>query len=236
MDRRNMVRGALAAFWATSAQDGSASQAKPPLEADRVEDARDDGSDAQTLIVIRHAEKPNVQQRVLGVTLQGGIDRHSLSLRGWQRAGALAVLFGPEGGRSDYPTPAFVFAGNPNAIPNNKSLMVHISKRPHQTIVPLCDRLKMQPFISFGVGDEVAMINMAQEKRGVVLICWDHTRIVEALLPEIAKGQSIPSLPMKWANSRYDVMLRFDRPQKGAPWTYRQLFPKLLAGDSSRPL
>jgi hypothetical protein len=31
-------------------------------------------------------------------------------------------------------------------------------------------------------------------------------------------------------------VLRFDRAQSGAPWSFRQLFPRLLAGDLDVPL
>ena len=38
--------------------------------------------------------------------------------------------------------------------------------------------------------------------------------------------------------SALTIMLirRFDRPQSAAQWSFRQLFPRLLAGDSNVPL
>jgi hypothetical protein len=231
MDRRSIVRGAVAACWATTVSGETilGRHRKP-------KGTREIVPQAQTLIVIRHAEKPDDQKQIPGINLLGEIDSSSLSVRGWQRAGALAVLFGPDGGRADYPRPDVVIAANPDVLPKNHNLSKLISKRPHQTIVPLCQRLEMKHVLDFGIGDEAEMLKVAYAKTGVVLICWEHYRIVEALLPDIAKGQIIPGLPTKWDDARFDVMLRFDRPLPDAPWTYRQLFPKLLAGDSNRPL
>jgi hypothetical protein len=236
VDRRSIVRGALAACWANAARGGTPDRTPPPIRDPQPKGANGFAPHAQTLIVIRHAEKPDDQKQVPGIDLLGEIDSSSLSVRGWQRAGALAVLFGPEGGRADYPTPDVVIAANPNASPKNQRLSALISKRPHQTIVPLCQRLEIKHVLDFGVGDEAEMLKVAYGKKGVVLICWEHYRIVEALLPDIAKGQDIRGLPTKWDNARFDVVLRFDRPRPDAPWAYRQLFPKLLAGDTSLPL
>jgi hypothetical protein len=51
---------------------------------------------ALTLFIIRHAEKPDVKQPALGpgLTDSGEDDTESLVIRGWQRAGAWASLFG----------------------------------------------------------------------------------------------------------------------------------------------
>jgi hypothetical protein len=48
--------------------------------------------------------------------------------------------------------------------------------------------------------------------------------------------QVIPTLPKKWSGSRFDVVLRFERAQPGAPWSFRQMFPMLLSGDSDVPM
>jgi hypothetical protein len=41
---------------------------------------------------------------------------------------------------------------------------------------------------------------------------------------------------VKWDGARFDVVLRFDRSAPGAPWTFRQLFPRLMFGDSATPM
>jgi hypothetical protein len=41
---------------------------------------------------------------------------------------------------------------------------------------------------------------------------------------------------VQWGGTRFDVVLRFDRAPGATNWNIRQLFPKLLAGDSNVPL
>src|SRR5208283_4221632 len=188
---------------------------------------------ALTLIVIRHAEKPDDPALGPGLTAQGDPDKHSLVVRGWQRAGAWAALFGPDGSRPDYPTPDVVYAADPDAAPTEDG---SVSKRPYETVLPLAQRLQRPAIVAYGVGDEVALLDEACQRTGVVLICWEHKHIVGAILPELAKDQNLPGLPTKWDGARFDVALRFDRPQSHAAWSFRQLFPKSLAGDLDVPL
>ena len=70
---------------------------------------------------------------------------------------------------------------------------------------------------------------------GVVLVSWEHKAIAKSILPAIA-GQTLPGMPRKWDGARFDVVLRFDRSAPGAPWTFRQLFPRLMSGDSATPM
>jgi hypothetical protein len=188
-----------------------------------------------TVLVIRHAEKPDPNKPALGlgVTAKGAEDKHSLVIRGWERAGTWAALFGSGTGGVDFPKPDVVYAADPNQPPSEDGSR---SKRPFETIVPLCERLHMNPITTHGVGDEAALVEEVQQLTGVVLICWEHKRIVEGILPELTKTQRLPHLPTKWEGARFDVVLRFDRAQTGAQWTFRQLFPRLLAGDVDVPL
>jgi hypothetical protein len=188
---------------------------------------------ALTILLIRHAEKPNDPDLGPGLTVRGEEDKHSLVVRGWQRAGTWAALFGTGAGGADYPSPAIVYAADPNQTSSPDGSH---SKRPYETIVPLCERLHLTPVTTHGVGDEAALVNEVQQLTGVVLIAWEHKRIAEAILPEIAKNQALPHLPTKWDGTRFDVVLRFDRAQSGAQWSFRQLFPQLLSGDLDVPL
>lgn len=186
-----------------------------------------------TLLIIRHAEKPEDGQPALGITDAGAENKHSLIVRGWQRAGAWAALFGAGIGGPDYPRPNAIYAADPDKTPTEDH---PVSKRPWETIVPLVDRLGLTPVTRFGVGDEKPMLSAVRQSTGTVLICWEHKKIAEVILPELATGQIIPDLPAKWPGSRFDVVLRFDRPDPDAPWTFRQLFPCLLSGDFDAPL
>ena len=68
---------------------------------------------ALTLLIIRHAEKPGENWPGPGLTIEGTPDDKSLVIRGWQRAGAWAALFGAGLGGTDYPAPAAIYAANP---------------------------------------------------------------------------------------------------------------------------
>lgn len=232
MYRRSIFRGALASFIGIAAtafnRDGA------PAATRQVEDEKSSADpSALTLIVIRHAERPDNPSLGPGVTAQGQTDPLSLTVRGWERAGALAMLFDSDCRNADFPRPDVVFAANPHAPQTVDNL---VSKRPHQTIMPLCQKLGTTPIIDYGLGDEVALLNAARQKSGVVLICWEHFRIIAGLLPAFEKIQRFTGFPTKWDDARYDVALRFDRPRHNAPWSYRQIFPNLLAGDTNAPL
>ena len=187
---------------------------------------------ALTIMLIRHAEKPNDPDLGPGLTPQGQDDDHSLVVRGWQRAGAWTALFGSGVLGADYPAPGAVYAADPNKAPTPDG---SVSQRPFETVTPLCARLGFEPVTTYGVGDEAALLNGVQKLTGTVLICWEHKRIASAILPQLGKDQPQLSVPTKWPGSRFDVVLRFDRARSGAPWSFRQLCPKLLDGDLDIP-
>jgi hypothetical protein len=189
---------------------------------------------ALTVIIIRHGEKPAADRPELGpgLTEKGVEDDHSLAIRGWQRAGAWATRFASLSD-GDFPKPDIVYAADPgqplsDAAPHGK--------RPFETIVPLCRRLHIEPNTEHGVGDEEALVAEIGQLTGIVLICWEHKKILGAIVPELIRGQVLPHLPSKWSGSRFDVALRFDRAHHGAQWSFRQLSPRLLAGDLDTPV
>jgi hypothetical protein len=187
-----------------------------------------------TILLIRHAEKPDHPHDVSigpGLTAAGEVDKHSLTVRGWQRAGAWSALFGTGLGAADFPRPDAIYAADPHRPADDDD---SVSRRPWETIVPLSARLRLTPVTRFGVGDEKAMLDDARALTGVALICWEHKKIADVILPELANGQSIPRLPRQWDGARFDV--RFDRSRNSAPWSFRQLLPRLLSGDSDVPL
>jgi hypothetical protein len=188
---------------------------------------------ALTLIVIRHAEKSKHADLGINVDEFGGADDNSLVVRGWQRAGAWAALFGSGCLGADFPKPDIVYAANPNAPQTPDG---GVRARPQETVLPLCRRLSIEPNITYGVGDEEKLLGEIRKLTGVVLICWEHKRIASTILPNLAGDQTLPHLPTDWGSTRFDVALRFDRAQSGAQWSFRQMFPRLLAGDLDVPL
>jgi hypothetical protein len=185
-------------------------------------------SPALTILIIRHAEKHGEQWPGPGLTPEGAEDDKSLVIRGWQRAGAWAALFGTELGGEQYPKPNMIYAANPDTSPIEEP-----SHRPFQTVIPLCKRLDLPPIVDFQVGQERELASAIVDCSGVVLISWEHKAITNQLLPSIAGGQQIKSLPHQWDETRYDLVLRFGRLAPGDSWDFDQLCPCLLSGDSA---
>src|SRR5579885_3119382 len=55
------------------------------------------------IMLIRHAERPSADKRFRGVTIEGRKDKEELTVRGWQRAGALVRFFAPLDGHFVHP-------------------------------------------------------------------------------------------------------------------------------------
>lgn len=190
------------------------------------------GQDASlTILIIRHAEKPHQAWPGPGFTLDGAADDKSLVIRGWQRAGSWSALFGAGLGGADFPRPAAIYAADPNATTGDEP-----SQRPYETIAALAARLGLTPITTYAVGQEAGLAAEIAALSGVVLVCWEHKAIAGALLPALAGGQRVQGMPKKWDGTRFDVVLRFDRGAPGAPWSFRQLFGRLLSGDSDQPM
>lgn len=184
-----------------------------------------------TLLIIRHGEKPLEAWPGPGLTEEGVADPQSLVIRGWQRAGSWTALFAAGLGGSNYPKPGAVYAADPKSYAGDDP-----SKRPWETVSGVAARLGRALNDRYGLGDEEAMVAEIVTLTGVVLLCWEHKRIFESILPALGRTHPIAGLPEKWHGSRFDVVLRLDRSDAGSEWSFRQLFPMLLAGDSDLPM
>jgi hypothetical protein len=192
------------------------------------------------IMVIRHAEKPDAAHE--GVTPHGAGDKESLIVRGWQRAGALAVLFAPASGSlqsADLAVPKVIYASDPETGAKKAGPEGPIgskSKRPLQTITPLAERLgiKDKVNVKFARGEEKEMVKSVLAERGVVLICWQHENIRDIAEHIIGKKQSKKLIPKKWPSDRFDIVWVFTPPASSSgDWGFVQVPQQLLSRDTN---
>ena len=176
----------------------------------------------QTILIIRHAEKPEPGGDS-GIDFTGAPDPRSLTVRGWQRAGAWAELFVPAlGQKSALPTPTTVFASAPMGHDDSKS------RRPEETITALAKKLDRTINLDFTKGQEDSLAVAIAETGPVTLVCWQHENI-----PAISRALApdLKDIPVAWPGDRFNVIFRFHRPDGNAPWSFDQVVPVLLQGD-----
>jgi hypothetical protein len=179
-----------------------------------------------TLFVIRHAEKPLGDGPPHAVDSDGNPDAGSLTPKGWQRAGALAALFGDAARAACSPgglvVPTRLFAPAVHAG--------DASRRPLETLAPLADRLGIVVDTRFGkdqVGD-LARAVLAID--GTALIAWEH-HLIPALAARILGTDA--GIPAAWPDDCFDVTWAFE-PVAGGGHTFRQIPQRLLAGDRAQ--
>jgi len=176
------------------------------------------------VMLIRHAEKPDGTGRIVGVDETGQLDPNQLSVRGWQRAGALVRYFAPIGKdlTPGIATPTAIFACRPA---NSSS-----SLRPLSTVMPLASALQIPVRNEIGKGDGHTLPEAISGISGAVLICWSHDEI-----PAIARrlAGDLPGLPDAWPRKRYDLVWILDRSPSG--WSFFQAGQLLLPEDAGAP-
>ncbi|HYB30225.1 MAG TPA: hypothetical protein VEF89_26710 [Solirubrobacteraceae bacterium] len=193
----------------------------------------------ELIYIIRHGEKPPdsspaaVQSAPtgppFGVDFEGDQDAHSLIPQGWQRSGALAVLFDPALGtlQAGLQRPGSLFSpsyGDP------AKTMAH---RTYETIQGLAGRLGLEINSPFQEGQESDLASsVVASSSGVVLICWEHDHIpaLAAAFPVVANTV----IPSGWPGDRFDVIWTFTltRQAGSAQYVFSQVPQQLLSGDT----
>jgi hypothetical protein len=185
---------------------------------------------APKIMIIRHAEKP--AGKVAGVDEAGESSGHHLSVRGWQRAGALACLFAPAQGPLQNPLlakPAFIFASAAATDPEPRDTK---SRRSEETVTPLAQLIGVDINLTFSKGEERELAEAAKACHGPVLIAWRHEGI-----PGIAKyilGAEVA--PQSWPKDRFDVVFVLTLNPLDGTYSFAQVVQRVLAGDSSEPI
>jgi broad specificity phosphatase PhoE len=178
------------------------------------------------IMLIRHAEKPTSSRH--GVKPDGTRKKGSLTVLGWQRAGALACLLGRPrefAGPSPLAPPQFIFASKP--------LEHRGSKRSLQTVTPLAKKLGIKVNSKFPKEAIAELLKEVAFRDGVVLICWQRE-----YLPQIANlilGNNTTA-PQNWDDDRFDLVWVFEKDVTTFRYHFRQAPQELLAGDLTTPI
>jgi len=178
---------------------------------------------ATKIMIIRHAEKPGAAGAPFGVDADGNRDPEELTVRGWQRAGALVRFLSPVAGQFSDQRLA-----KPNKIFASGVGRHSKSKRPSHTVTPLAAFLGQTVDLGHVKGEEDSVVQAAIAASGAVLICWEHEAI-PALANKII-GTAANS-PQQWPGDRFDIVWVLNRPA-GASWSFHQVPQLLLSGDS----
>ncbi len=181
------------------------------------------------LMLIRHGEKePDSGPPPYGVNPDGALDPHSLSPRGWQRAGALAPFFTLAWARGIKPPDAVFASKVGTTVLMADGFDISQSLRPQQTVTPLVELLRPKHGLQtpFAVGEESALSKTLAGEEGVVLVAWEHHHI-----PIIAAAFT-NAAPSSWSGDCFDEVWVLARKKDGS-YAFKIVPQALLNGDSS---
>jgi broad specificity phosphatase PhoE len=169
----------------------------------------------ETVMFIRHAEKPDKLEK--GVTPEGEHDDHSLSVRGWTRAGALAALFANT--RTPLAQPTQVIATAPSHS--------YKSKREHDTALPTADRLGLEIDAQTVPEDYSPLVDRLRSSSDPTLVVWHHGSIPAFVraFPLTNSGE----VPDHWPEDRFDLIWVLT--PTGESYEWAQVQQDLLRGD-----
>jgi hypothetical protein len=173
-----------------------------------------------TILLIRHAEKPDASRDIRGVDIHGHDNPAELSVTGWQRSGALPRLLSPAQAAEMLPKPDVIFAGASHPR----------SARPVRTVELLAQTLGLPLRDSNGSDDVEELVGAVRACDGVVMVCWRHESI--AVIARAFVGDT-PQVP-EWDAQRFDVVWVLS--PSGGGWTLRQRPQLLLPGDRREPI
>lgn len=171
-----------------------------------------------TIMFIRHAEKPEKAEK--GVTQNGEHDEHSLSVRGWTRAGALAALFANPESTPHITKPSRVIATAPSDT--------YKSKREHDTALPTARRLGLEIESQQVPDDYALMVEALKGSSEPALIVWHHGSI-----PSFVRAfplSNADQVPKKWPEDRFDLIWVLE--PNGDTYRWREVEQGLLHGDA----
>lgn len=177
----------------------------------------------EIILLTRHAEKPDPHLGSAGVDRHGRTDPHSLSVRGWQRAGAMAALLAhaPQAAHESIVKPQRIIATGPSKKAR--------SRREVDTATPIAERLGLRVIESHSHGQIPALVAEVLDDPTPALVVWHHGEIPQVAL---ALGADPAQVPAAWPDHRFDLLWVLVRTPAGACGYDLDIVPQLLlAGD-----
>jgi hypothetical protein len=166
------------------------------------------------VIFIRHAEKP--------------AEGHELSAQGFKRAQALVKFFTTNPAVTKYGTPVAIYA----AAPKNEDSSI----RSIQTVTPLARAVGVPVNDSFTRGQTTRLVRDIMENPyydgRLVLVCWQHERLVDAALELAEYNNSSVALPLYWDSDTYDRAWVLDL-NNGKVISFKNIPQRLFPNDSN---
>ena len=179
----------------------------------------------ETIMFVRHGEKPGDGAPPRGVTKDGEIDEHCLSVRGWTRAGALAALL------AHAPCASHPYVTKPERIIATRPTSEATSKREMETASPTAHRLGIDVIDRHARGNEADLVREVLSTPESTLIVWHHGAMSKLV------GQfpvaNLHDIPQEWPEKRFDLIWILVR-ERGPELSYRfVIVPQMLLADDA---
>jgi hypothetical protein len=181
----------------------------------------------KTVMLIRHAEKPRPEAGVQGVDELGRVGPQNLSVKGWQRAGALVCMFRDADADADADAgagPAGIVRPRHLFAPRVTALSP--SARGAQTLAPLAQALGVAVNTDHEKDDIAGLMAAIGRCPQPVLVAWQHKAIVR--LANALLGSSSRS-PQRWPDDCFDMVWSFA--VEPAEVRFQEIPQSLLGGD-----
>jgi hypothetical protein len=166
------------------------------------------------IVCLRHGEKPGdaaPYNEGPGLDADGSESPDSLTIRGWQRAGALAGtrLCNCLGDR----VPAIL-------VPSYHHPTKH---RPYETVYPLAAVFGVTPSPVAEADDPNGLKKAVEQLDGEAVVCWEHKNLATF-------ASEMTGTPIDWPHDRFDVLWLLTPGTVGS-WRLEERDQALLAGD-----
>ncbi len=176
------------------------------------------------VMFIRHGEKPGDDGPPHGINHQGEHDPHSLSVRGWTRAGALTGLF------AYAPTASHPHIVVPERMVATKITSDYRSRREVDTATPLARRLGIAIDEDFDHGQAKALSQSILADRRPTLVVWHHGSMPDLLAHfTVINSEDVPK---QWPHDRFDLIWVLVREPDSGGYRFVSVEQGLLEGDA----